>query len=127
MSTSSILMSTLSTPNTIASFLGLAIGSALGAPVYGFKEGHIRQLLEGEVTGYVDPVTAFPDKPNKWRSRALYAGAAQQALAIADVLAIYGEADVAALADLYVRLATAPLRDTTSSVGALRMPGHFFR
>ena len=39
-------------------------------------------------------------------------------MAIADVLAIYGEADVAALADLYVRLADAPLRDMPASVGA---------
>ncbi|HBF34162.1 TPA: hypothetical protein DDW35_06325 [Candidatus Sumerlaeota bacterium] len=110
---------------TIASFLGLAIGSALGAPLYGFKEGHIRQLIGEEVTRYVDPVAAFPDKPGKWRKRALYAAAAQQALAIADTLAIYGTADVAALADLYVRLANAPLRD--APLGGHRMPGHFFR
>lgn len=103
---------------------GLAIGSALGAPLHGIKEGHIRQLT-GLVTGFVDPVAVFPDRPARWGLRALYAGACQQALAIADVLAIYAAPDTAALADLYVRLAAA--RVPGARLGGHRMPGNGFR
>ena len=104
--------------------LGLAAGDALGAPLEGMKEGHIRQIF-GEVTGFADPIAAFPDRPGKWRLRGLYTDDTQQALALADVLAVHGEADTEALADLYIRL----LREGPSqyAFGAHRGTGHFFR
>jgi len=46
--------------------LRLAIGEALGALVERFKEGYIRQLV-GEITGFLNPVAAFPDRLGKWR------------------------------------------------------------
>ena len=104
--------------------LGLAVGEALGGPVEGLKEGHIRQLV-GEITGFLDAVAAFPDRPGKWRRKALYAAATQQALAIADTLAIHGAPDTAALADLYVRLADEGPAD--APFGAHRAVDHVFR
>ncbi|MFP4382206.1 MAG: ADP-ribosylglycohydrolase family protein [Candidatus Sumerlaeia bacterium] len=106
------------------SMLGQAVGDALGAPVEGLKGGHIQQIF-GELNYYADPMTAFPDKPSRWRLPGLYTDDTQQALAVAEVLAIYGEADCRALADLYLRLmqegpAEAPF-------GAHRGTGYFFR
>ncbi|NQU42820.1 ADP-ribosylglycohydrolase family protein [bacterium] len=104
--------------------LGLAIGDALGAPLEGMKEGHIQQVF-GEVADYVDPVAAFPDRPARWRLKGLYTDDTQQALAVADVLAIYGGADPSRLADLYLRL----WREGSgrSGFGAHRGTGRFFR
>jgi ADP-ribosylglycohydrolase len=108
----------------VGTLLGLAIGNALGAPFEGMKDGHIRQLA-GEVTGYTDSTTLLPDRPGKWRLKGLYTDATQQALAIADVLAIYGHADTAALAELYVRLAQEGPQD--QPLGAHRAVDPFFR
>ncbi len=88
-----------------ASLLCLAIGDALGAPVEGMKQGHIQQVYDGDVTDYVDSSLAQPERPSRWRLKGLHTDDTQQALCIAEVLAIYTEADPAALADLYIRLA----------------------
>jgi len=108
----------------VGTLLGLAIGNALGAPFEGMKDGYIRQLA-GEVTGYTDSTTLLPDRPGKWRLKGLYGDATQQALAIADILAIHGHADSAALAELYVRLAQEGPRDLP--LGAHRAVDPFFR
>jgi ADP-ribosylglycohydrolase len=84
--------------------IGLAVGDALGAPVEGIKDGHIQQIF-GEVTDYADSIAAFPDRPGKWRLKGLYTDDTQQALAVADVLATHGCADVEALAEIYLRMA----------------------
>ncbi|MBN1868821.1 ADP-ribosylglycohydrolase family protein [Candidatus Sumerlaeota bacterium] len=104
--------------------LGLAVGDALGAPVENMKAGRIRQIF-GEVTGYVDPIEAQADRPGRWRLQGLYTDDTQQALAVADTLAVCGEADVRALADLYVRLADEGPSD--APFGSHRGTGHFFR
>jgi ADP-ribosylglycohydrolase len=104
--------------------LGLAIGDALGAPLEGMKAGHIRQLF-GEVTDYLDTISAFPDKPTRWLPRGLYTDDTQQALAVAEVLAVQGEADPAVLSDIYVRLANEG--PDGAHFGSHRGTGHFFR
>ena len=106
------------------SLLGLAIGDALGAPLEGLKSGFIQQLF-GEVTDYIDPIHAFPDRPGKWRLKGLYTDDTQQALCVAEALAVYGGADAKALGDLYIRLAEEGPADTR--FGAHRGTGHFFR
>ncbi len=108
----------------VGTLLGLAIGNALGAPFEGMKDGYIRQLT-GEVAGYTDSTALLPDRPGKWRLKGLYTDATQQALAIADVLAIYGHADNAALAELFVRLAQEGPQD--QALGAHRAVEPFFR
>jgi ADP-ribosyl-[dinitrogen reductase] hydrolase len=108
----------------VGTLLGLAIGNAMGAPFEGMKDGHIRQLA-GEITGYTDSTTFLPDRPGKWRLQGLYTDATQQALALADVLALYGHADIAALAELYVRLAQEGPPD--QPLGAHRAVDPFFR
>jgi ADP-ribosylglycohydrolase len=106
------------------SLLGLAVGDALGAPLEGMRGPHIGQVF-GEVADYVDPIAAFPDRPGKWRLAGLYTDEAQQALAVADVLAVHGGADAQVLADLYLRLANEG--PPGAPFGGHRGTGHFFR
>lgn len=108
----------------LGTMLGLAIGDALGAPVEGLKAGHIQQLI-GQVENYLDPFILFPDRPGKWRRAALYTDDTQQALALADTLAIYSEADTQHLAELYVRLWREGANEWP--FGGHRGTGHFFR
>lgn len=104
--------------------MGLAVGDALGAPLEGLKAGHIAQLL-GEAQHYADSTALFPDRPGKWRLPGLYTDDTQQALAIAEVLAVYGEMDVEALREIYLRLANeGPPR---AALGAHRGTGSGFR
>jgi len=44
---------------------GALIGDALGAPFNGVKSGHIGQLCDGWVEGYLEDSVLFPDKPLK--------------------------------------------------------------
>lgn len=108
----------------IGSLLALAVGDTLGAATDGLKDGHILQVF-GEIAGYPDPIAGFSDRPGKWRLRGLYTARTQQALAAAEVLAVYDAPDPAALAGLFTRL----LHEGTpgASSGIFRGPGHFFR
>ena len=87
----------------IGSLLAMAVGDALGAATDGLKDGHILQVF-GEIGDYPDPIAGFPDRPGKWRLRGLYTARTQQALAAAEVLAVYETSDPAALAGLLMRL-----------------------
>jgi len=64
---------------------GLAAGDALGAPLEGLKEGHIRQLF-GTVQTYVDLLPALPEKPWRWRRPGLHTDDTQQALLLVEAL-----------------------------------------
>ena len=44
-----------------------SLGDALGAPLEGLKEGHIRQVF-GELKIYADSTLAFPDRPGATRN-----------------------------------------------------------
>ena len=105
--------------------LGLAVGDALGTPLEGLKDGHIFQVY-GEVTDYVDSVAGFPDRPAKWQLKGLYSSDTQQALAVADVLAIHGALELSALAELYQRLVDEGGAENREC-GAHRGVNHFFR
>jgi ADP-ribosylglycohydrolase len=107
------------------SLLGLAVGDALGAPLESLKDGHILQLFGGEVNDYADSFAAFPDRPGKWRLKGLYTDDTQQALAVAEILAVHGRMDLRALADLYIRLADEGPAE--APFGAHRGVGHIFR
>lgn len=102
----------------------MAVGDALGAPLENMKAGYIEQVY-GAVTNYVDTVAAFPDQPKMWRLKGLYGSDTQQALALAEVLAMYGEADTRALADLFARLYREG--DPDLPLGAHRNPRKKFR
>jgi ADP-ribosyl-[dinitrogen reductase] hydrolase len=102
--------------------LGLAVGDALGAPLEGLSATQIRSHY-GQVTGYVDGVTAWKRKPYRWRMPGLYTDDTQQALALSDVLLESGRVDVARLAEIYIALAN----PKGNYVGAHRGVGKSFR
>lgn len=80
-------------PDSIrGSLWGLVIGDALGAPVEGVKEGHIRQLV-GAVHGYVDLCQVVPEKPWRWRRPGLHTDDGQQALLVVEAMLGSGGAD----------------------------------
>lgn len=104
------------------SFLGLAIGDALGAPLEGLSPQQIRAHYQ-VVTDYVDGAKAWKKKPFRWRLPGLYTDDTQQALALADVLVATGKVDLDLLAEVYVGLATPDL----GYAGAHRGIGRSFR
>lgn len=68
------------------SFLGLAVGDALGAPVEGLKPGAIKNTY-GTLRDFADPEAHLPrEKIYKWRKPGAYTDDTQQALALLDSL-----------------------------------------
>ena len=104
------------------SFLGLAIGDALGAPLEGLCPQQIRSHYQ-VLTDYVDGSKAWKKKPFRWRLPGLYTDDTQQALALTDVLLGAGAVDLDRLADIYLSLASPDL----GHAGAHRGVGRSFR
>jgi ADP-ribosyl-[dinitrogen reductase] hydrolase len=104
------------------SFLGLAIGDALGAPLEGLSPQQIRVHYQ-VVTDYVDGMKAWKKKPFRWRLPGLYTDDTQQALALTDVLLGAGEIDLDRLTEVYLSLASPDL----GHAGAHRGVGKSFR
>lgn len=104
------------------SFLGLAIGDALGAPLEGLSAPQIRAHYR-TVVDYVDGTRAWRRKPFRWRLPGLYTDDTQQALALADVLLETGHVAAPRLAELYLAL----LNPKGSYAGAHRGIGRSFR
>jgi ADP-ribosyl-[dinitrogen reductase] hydrolase len=100
-------------------FLGLAIGDALGRPLHSLKDGFIRQAF-GEIDGYADSISAFPDRPARWCIPGLYGSNTQQALLLAEAALVFGSADANSVAGLYLRLAKEG--PTEGELGAWRNP-----
>ncbi|OGP61054.1 MAG: hypothetical protein A2V67_03665 [Deltaproteobacteria bacterium RBG_13_61_14] len=102
--------------------LGLAVGDALGCPVEGLKAGHIQQLV-GRISGYVDPMQIWKEKPWRWRMPGLYSDDTQQALFLADTLVRCHGFDPGFFARLLLRAAQA---EAPGSLGAHRGVGPAF-
>lgn len=104
------------------SFLGLAIGDALGAPLEGLSLQQIRSHY-GVVCDYVDGSKAWKKKPYRWRYPGLYSDDTQQALVLADVLIATGRVEPGRVAEYYLALAT----PEQPFLGAHRGVGRSFR
>jgi len=102
---------------------GLAVGDALGAPLEGLKPGRIRQVY-GRVEDFVDPGSAFQDKPWRWRMPGLYTDDTQQALLLADTLVKCYGFDAQFFANRLLEMAEA---DSGAEFGAFRGTGRQFR
>jgi ADP-ribosylglycohydrolase len=102
--------------------LGSAIGDALGSPLEGLSAQQVRQSY-GQVNDYVDGVSAWRRKPQKWRLKGLYSDDTQQALVLAECLLTRGRVDPEWIARSYVALAT----PKGEFLGAHRGAGTSFR
>ena len=86
------------------SFLGLAVGDALGGPLEGLGAQQIHAHY-GVVTDYVDGVRAWRRRPYCWREPGLYTDDTQHALILADGLLRHGEVVPERIIEAFGRLA----------------------
>jgi ADP-ribosylglycohydrolase len=104
------------------SFLGMAVGDALGAPLEGLTSQQVRAFY-GQVTGFVDGVRAWRRKSFRWKLTGLYTDDTQQALVLAESLIRFGRIDRDWIAQIYLELAS----PRGSYLGAHRGVGTRFR
>jgi len=68
--------------------LGSITGDALGAPLDGMGEAHIRSVFKS-VDNYIDPMPALKGKPDRWKKPGLYTSTTQLLLSLS--VALNGE------------------------------------
>jgi ADP-ribosylglycohydrolase len=86
------------------SFLGMAVGDALGAPLEGLTAQQVRAFY-GQVTGFVDGVRAWRRKSFRWKLKGLYTDDTQQAMVLAESLIRFGWIEKRWVARTYLELA----------------------
>ena len=98
--------------------LGLAVGDVLGCPFEPMHPGRIREKY-GRFDGLVEtPVRDLRDT-YFWRLPGLHSDDTQQALAITDILVVYGEIHEKALLDLWKEMAEAYIVVRSARTGKL--------
>ncbi|MFW5770795.1 MAG: ADP-ribosylglycohydrolase family protein [Spirochaetota bacterium] len=97
--------------------LGSITGDALGAPLDGMGEKHIRSVFKS-VNGYIDPMPALKGKPDRWKKPGLYTANTQLLLFLS--VALSGEK--ICRSDMLENLFTSIADSGESPAGQLRHP-----